>query len=429
MFRTTFICLRTSIALLLCLAVSPAALSQDAPSTQKVDLQKSWNQFAEDVKDLGPWLMSQKGVPRDDPQVQSDAYRYLATLLYVGLDIHLLNANPDQPQWTPTFTHYARYGGDQRDGVYHSAPVDPKGTYRITGRTQGGIPVLATIQTMSGWWTPGMPNKTVKTQSVFDFDLESDGSFELILGGPQRDGNYLPMSADITHLMARQYIVDDSKQRLYQLRIDRIDQPLTVPAESDTPEQLSKKLANAVGFVRKLTTSYLDLSRYASTNRDDLKPMPVKMKAALGASELNNYYIGSWDLGPDEALLIEITPTQAAYWSVAAHNFWFQGLPHSAIPEEINMTEAVPDGDGKIRIIVSHSDPGYVNWISTGGLKIGSLVSRWNLRQGEEQIKTQKVRVADLRSKMPADSLVLSAEERQKQLETIRTRVLTRYRR
>jgi hypothetical protein len=102
--RTKTIRLRTSIVLLLCLAVSPAALSEDASSSQNVGLQKSWDQFAEDVKDLGPWLMSQEGVLRDDPQVQSDAYRYLATLLYVGVDIHLLNANPDQPQWTPTFT-------------------------------------------------------------------------------------------------------------------------------------------------------------------------------------------------------------------------------------------------------------------------------------------------------------------------------------
>lgn len=400
--------------------------AQEKP-TADTELQKSWNQFADKIRELGPWLMSQPGVPKDDPQVRSDGYRYLATLLYVGLDIHLLNADPNRPQWTPTFTEYAGYGGDQHDGVYHSTQIDPSGTYRIVGRARGGLPVSATIQTMSGWWTPGMPNKTVKTQSVSGFELEADGSFVLFLGGPKRNGNWMALTPDITHLMARQYIADDSRQRPYALRIDRIDTPPSVPEESDTPRALAKKLRNATGFVKLLASSYLVTSRQAMESRNKLKPLSPEDRAALGASLDNNYYRGSWDLGADEALLIEITPTQAVYWSVSACNFWLQALPQASSPSEINNLDAVKDSDGKIRVVVSNRDPGYANWLATDGLKLGILVARWTLRKGEEHIVTRKVAFNELPSLMPKDSKRLTAAERQAQLQTLRTRVLTRY--
>ncbi|NES75313.1 MULTISPECIES: DUF1214 domain-containing protein [Okeania] len=376
----------------------------------------AWDDFSKQIGELGPWLMSQEGVPQDDPQIHSDGYRYLATLLNVGLDIHLLNADPDRPQWTVTFTNYARYGGDQRDGTYHSTQIDPSGVYRIIGKAQGGLPATATIQTMSGWWTPGLPNKTVKTQSIFDFDLEPDGSFEMIIGGPSRSGNYMELTPDITHLMARQYIPDDSRGNLYALRIDRIDRPLTVPKEYDKPEALAEKLSNVTGFIKNLALAYLDTSRLAISMPNALEPLPDDLKADLGASQENEYYIGSWNLSEDEVLLIEIVPTEAAYWSVAAHNFWFQGLEHSSIPVQINNQDVVTDTDGKVRIIVSELDPGYANWIATGGLRIGVLAARWNFKKGNEKIETRTVKIEALDTFMLPDSLKLSAKEREQQL-------------
>lgn len=118
---------------------STAGPTATAQTAQSPGLGAAWAKFGDDVKALGPWLMSQPGVPQCDEQIEADGYRYLATLLYGGLAIHALNADPDRPQWSPSFTAYARYAGDTPDGVYHGAPVDPHGIYRVEGKAQGGV--------------------------------------------------------------------------------------------------------------------------------------------------------------------------------------------------------------------------------------------------------------------------------------------------
>jgi len=398
-----------------------------AQTAQSPDLAAAWAKFADDVKALGPWLMSQPGVPQSDKQIEADGYRYLATLLYGGLAIHALNADPDRPQWSPSFTAYARYGGDTPDGVYHGAPVDSNGTYRIEGKAQGGLPNTANIQTMSGWWQPGMPNKTVRTQPIQNLKLEPDGSFELIVGGPPRDGNYLALDPDITHLMARQYISDDRMQKLYKLSIDRIDQPLSIANASDDSAALAKKLDNAVGFAKGMSSAFLNIMRFAISPKNGIKPVPEAAKAALGANAQNSYYGANWELDDNQALLIEVTPTKAAYWSIVAQNFWMQGLAHESIPSFVNLDTAIPDADGKIRVIVSAKDPGYANWICTGGLRIGLLTIRWNEREGQEHMEAKLVNFDKISEAMPAKSAKVSPEDRQLLLQALRSHILRRY--
>ncbi len=391
------------------------------------DLGTAWTKFADDVKGLGPWLASQQGVPQGEKMIESDGYRYLATLLYAGLDIHVLNGDPDRPQWSPSFTCYARYGGDTPDGVYHGAPVDPNGTYRVIGKAQGGLPITANFQTMSGLWQPGMPNKPAKTQDIQNLNSDPDGNFELIVGGPQRKSNYLPLDPSITHLVARQYISDDRRQKLYKLSIDRIDQPLTIPRASDDPAALAKKLDTAVGYVKLVSSAYLDLMRFALSAMNALKLLPEAAKAAVGGNAQNRYYCGSWDLIDNQALLIEVTPTKARYWSIVAQNVWMQAFAHESIPSSINIDSAVRDTDGKIRVIVSAQDPGYANWICTGGLRIGPLVVRWNQTEGEERMETKLVNFDEISQAMPAKSTKVAPEDRQQQLQDLRSHILRRY--
>jgi hypothetical protein len=399
----------------------------NAQTAQSPDLGAAWTKFTDDLQALGPWLVSQQGVPQGEKLIESDGYRYLASLLYAGLDIHVLDGDPDRPQWSPSFTCYARYGGDTPDGVYHGAPVDPNGTYRIIGKAQGGLPITANIQTMSGWWQPGMPNKTVKTQDILNLNLDPDGNFELIVGGPQRKRNYLSLDPSITHLMARQYISDDRKQKLYKLSIDRIDQPLSIPRTSEDPAALAKKLDNAVGFVKEMSSAFLNTMRFSLSAKNALKPLPEAAKAALGANAQNSYYGGSWDLNDNQALLIEVTPTKAAYWSIVAQNVWMQGLAHESIPAFINMDTAVLDTDGKIRVIVSAKDPGYANWICTGGMRIGLFAVRWNQKEGEERMEAKLVNFDEISQAMPGNSAKVTPEDRQQLLQALRSHILRRY--
>lgn len=394
---------------------------------QDTRLADAWDKFADEIRDLGPWLLSQEGVPADDPQVVSTAYRYLATLLYVGLDIHLLTADPDRPEWSVSFSAHAPYGGDHRDGIYHGTMIDPAGTYRVTGRPRGGLPVFANIQTMDGWWQPGRANKTIETLDVLTLEQDAEGGFELIVGGPEKDSNYLPLAPNATHMMFRQYMADDKLQKSYDISIERIDQPLTMAVASDAPEALAKKLKNATGFAKHLAGAFLNTTRASLALVNTLTQLPPEERAALGANEANAFWFGSWDMGPDQALLIEITPVPAQYWSIKGHNIWYQALPQAALQMQVNMMDAVPDADGKVRVIVSESDSGYANWIATGGLRQGILVSRWNNKEGQEDLVTRLVKLSELPDLMPKDSAKISPETRTTQMQFKRRQVLDRY--
>ena len=406
------------------LILSPAHAQK---SSDHAKLAEAWSTFADEIRALGPWLMEQKGLPLDDPQVASTAYRYLATLLYIGLDMHLLNADPDRPEWSVSFAPHAPYGGDHRDGVYHGTIVDPKGIYRVTGKSRGGIPTFANIQTQDGWWQPGRGNKTLETLDVVEQEWEPDGSFELIIGGPERDSNWVALSPEASHMMFRQYISDDRREQLYDITIKRIDQPAPEVVAADTPEELSKKLQNAAGFVRHLAEAFVPTSQASFQQVNKLITLSPEERAARGASEANACWIGSWDLGPEEALVLELTPVEAQYWSVKGHNAWFQALPQTKTPMQVNMLEAAYDSDGKVRFVVSEKDPGYANWISTGGLRLGILVMRMNNKVGEESVTSQVVKMSELAKVMPDDSPRVTPKERAAAMDIKRRQILSRY--
>ena len=103
------------------------------------------------------------------------------------------------------------------------------------------------------------------------------------------------------------------------------------------------------------------------------------------------------------------------------------GLAHEAIPSFINMATAVADADGKIRVIVSAKDPGYANWICTGGLRIGLLTVRWNEKEGEERMEAKLVDFDKISAAMPTTSARVNPEERRQLLLALRSHILRRY--
>ena len=77
--------------------------------------------------------------------------------------------------------------------------------------------------------------------------------------------------------------------------------------------------------------------------------------------------------------------------------------------------------------IVSAKDPGYANWICTGGLKIGMITVRWNEKEGEEHMEAKLVSFQKISEAMPAKSAKVNPEDRQLLLQDLRSHILRRY--
>jgi hypothetical protein len=334
----------------------------------------------------------------------------------------------DRPKFISNWDDLAGWTSNSRDGIYRCANIDPNGTYRVVLKPQGGLPVTATFQSMNNFWkTPG-GGKTLATKNIYDYKANQDGSYEVILSKNKPvSGNHFLLDDTTAAILVREFIADDETQKRFILSIERIDKPLTVPAESDSKEKLAEKINNSVDMVKNAARVYLDMTRLMRQTINGIKI--VEDRAKYAGSLENKYYSGSWDLGPDEALLFELEPLKAQYWSITATNFWNQALSATDIPGEINNYGAVTDPDGKIRILITQSDPGYVNWISTGGLKVGNINIRFNFLKEEEKVTCKKVRLSDLGTVMAANSIKITPEEREKQLRKTRMGVLDRYNR
>jgi hypothetical protein len=402
---------------------------QSAPAQNQQDpYAREWQMMSEKIAELGPWLMSQPGVLKDDPQVVSDGYRYLCTLLYAGFYNHMLNADVDRPKFISNWDDLAGWMSNSRDGIYRCANIDPNGTYRVVCKPQGGLPVTANFQSMNSFWKTQAGGKTLATKNIYDYKADKDGSYVVILSKNQpAAGNFFPLVDSTTAFLVREFIADDETQKRFALSIERIDKPQTVPAESDSQEKLAEKINYSVDMVKNAARVYLDMTRLMRQTMNGIAV--VEDRAKYAGSLENKYYSGSWDLGPDEALVLELKPVNAKYWSITATNFWNQALSATDIPGEINNYGAVTDPDGKIRILITHKDPGYVNWISTGGLKVGNINIRFNFLKEEEQVTCKKVRLEDLGTVMSANSKKVTPEEREKQLRKTRMGVLNRYNR
>jgi hypothetical protein len=74
------------------------------------------------------------------------------------------------------------------------------------------------------------------------------------------------------------------------------------------------------------------------------------------------------------------------------------------------------DGDGKVRLVLAHDDPGYHNWIDTQGFERGNLTYRHMLEGQPAELHTRVVKRADLAEELPPGAATVTAAERVEQM-------------
>ena len=139
----------------------------------------------------------------------------------------------------------------------------------------------------------------------------------------------------------------------------------------------------------------------------------------MGGAQENINAWGHYDLGPDEALIVEAVPAEARYWSLHIGNFWWESLDYASRHTSLNHHQAVLDDDGTFRAVVAHHDPGVPNWLDTMGHTKGPLLFRWVVADHGPATETQIVPFDEIRAHLPTGTPTVSPEER---AETIRRR-------
>jgi hypothetical protein len=104
------------------------------------------------------------------------------------------------------------------------------------------------------------------------------------------------------------------------------------------------------------------------------------------------FYMGYWQLGPDEALVIEADPPECDYWNFELCNHWLESLEYRRHRVVVNKAEASYEADGSFRLVVAHADAGLPNWIDTAGHSRGAMGLRWVKATHHPQPRTRVVR-------------------------------------
>ena len=162
------------------------------------------------------------------------------------------------------------------------------------------------------------------------------------------------------------------------------------------------------------------------------------MNAASGATgggmSTNLYCGGVFELEPDEALIVENTiqlPPQYVGFQIG--NLWGESMEYGSRLGSLNGFQAKPDGDGVIRMVIAHDDPGVPNWIDTHGHREGFLTPRWAYSEQPPtdqwpKITATKVPFAKIRDHLPADTPHVSPDERRAQIAVRQRHMQKRYR-
>jgi hypothetical protein len=108
------------------------------------------------------------------------------------------------------------------------------------------------------------------------------------------------------------------------------------------------------------------------------------------------YYHSYWQLGPEEALQIEVTPPECRSWNFQLDNHWMESLDYRYYRVTINKHTARYEDDGSLRIVVSHRDPGHANWIETAGHDRGTMCFRWIRADEHPEPRCRVVKVSEL---------------------------------
>jgi hypothetical protein len=255
---------------------------------------------------------------------------------------------------------FTKMGLDNPDTLYFGTRVHRGHEYVVTG-TRGTTTDLS-FQLLGGEYTD---TDVPDSETAFDdrqLDIAADGSFEW---------RFTPKAP--SQLVIREVYNDWSAQR-GTLAISRLDTAGTAPPPL-TREVIQKRYATAGKQLVQRVKTWLQFPQWFYMNipvNTMVAPRPTPGGLATQFSSAGHY-----ELTPDQALVITLPVTDASYLGFQLGSLWYISLDYINHQTSLNGTQAQPDPDGKIRIVVADRNPGVTNWVETLGHEKGFLQFRW----------------------------------------------------
>jgi hypothetical protein len=332
------------------------------------------------------------------PDDVAGAMRVVSNLLEGGLVGHFED-DPAAPVFRQIVTSTRKSLGDNADAIYFDASISPEYTYRVRGRMAGAVYVSFTVE--AGGHDGGFPERTAGVLNDTDFDVDSEGRFEVTFGGPQQDRNWLALPEGASRITTRHYWEQERSPAIppcpdIALDIEVLDGPGPLPPPDDAT--IAAGFRRVANYIRTRTLEQRrpgDGEQPAFVSREPNQfPKPVKPgDHALAAADAA-YSMAPFVLGPDEALVITGKWPDCRCANVTLWNRHLQTFDYVHRRVSLNRAQTKLDADGRFRIVIAHRDPGEENWLDTEGRPFGMVFWRYFLAEGD--IETPQAEVVRL---------------------------------
>jgi hypothetical protein len=346
-------------------------------------------------------------------------YRHLLVLLALAADEALRPSDPYDPFFAPANVDAVlKWGMDCPDAAYTGAALRGDATYVVRGE-RGTVRYLG-FQVMSGI-------ESSVNVVADDLDMGPDGSFELTLSAESQPGNWMALSERSSSLVVRQFFYDWEDERPARLDIECVGPvPPAPPPEPLSAAGVARQMVAIGEFIEASIAFWLDVEDGGRAQGVNVFRQPAAL-TAMGAAAENVSVWGSWELDDDQALVIEVTPPEALYWSVSLGNHWWETIDYANRQSSINGHQAAIDDDGVFRAVVAQRDPGVANWLDTAGQRQGPMIFRWLRADGAPVPATRTVAFDELDRILPAGTARVDADQRRRTIAGRRAAVRRRF--
>jgi hypothetical protein len=384
------------------------------PAADSIGLPQAWSYLLRRLGDAAQVVQSD---PTSRNQVDlASGMRHLLVLLAVGVDEALrFDPYPVLSVARTSTDDVLTWGMECPDCIYTRATLRGGESYRVFGNR--GTARYVGLQTMNGI-------VATANELVDELEVDADGNFEVVLSADEHAGNWMPIAGEHPTLTVRHFFYDWDTEVPSSLQIERLGE--VVDAEHDAPDPgvtLTRQLVALGDFVHDNLQFFVQFGGAPPANGF----LPPIDRSAMGAAAENRPVIGRWELGPDEALILEVEPPGGVYWSYSLGNPWWETIHYGRHQSSLNGRQAVVDSDGLVRVVLCERDPGIANWLDTAGHSNGAIILRCVRTTTAPTPTARVVRFGDIASALPADTKRLTADERASVLERRRRAVHERF--
>jgi hypothetical protein len=380
----------------------------------------AWQEFCDALRQSGAELLARYAqVHAVD---RAEALRYLAQQVATSVELAQIDRQPELPLLRINSTSIAKWGLDGADAKYTTVQIDSRGEYRLRGSL--GNAALIAFQSYT-LFPDYAAFASLSGERGVDLPTQPGGRFELHLSQKRPTdwrGPWLELDARATTFLIREYFDDWARAEMSSFALERLDaQPARAPLTPDESREILRDAAKLFALRGPMWLGNVERTR--ANLRNQLAMMPNE---GVGLKDIV-YGNGWFALGPSEALLVELEAPKARIWSFQLGNFWWESLDFASRSGSLNNAQAVPNSDGRYRIVISAEDPGVPNWLDTGGHPEGYVMYRYHRTENAPVPRVRLTTLGELPKLLPADTRRVTPAERRAEIAMRRAHAALRF--